>query len=469
MSHQPQNPSRRALLATGAASALVGATGIAQGASAGVNWQDLSPPGWAFNTRTELTAARVAHVRTEAGAQAALRQVQSDGTGFSLRSGGHCFEGLSQHRETVIDLGPLDHVEMVGADQVRVGPGAQLGHVNKVTGPRGMMLPAGYCQTVGVGGHIGGGGIGLLGRPYGLASDHLLSARVVLADGSLVTASDDSHPDLFWALRGGGSGSFGIVTDFTFQLRPVTRVTYVQYFWEADPKTVAPVVSEWQRRAQFLPDTIASVMFLRSLGNGLVQARMFLHSIDEDAQTIPAARMMHDIAPPTIDPRITIGAPHDIADTIWPPDYSPSHDTKFASNFQVRPTSPGRWLQILTALEQWDDQFLSINLDLKGGAIDGPAVDATAFPHRGTSFMTLQYELRFNDRRPRQTQLNWMRALQSITAVDANDMAYVNYPDLDLDDYATRYWGTNLPRLQQIKARYDPDNLFRHAQSVPLP
>ena len=82
--------------------------------------------------------------------------------------------------------------------------------------------------------------------------------------------------------------------------------------------------------------------------------------------------------------------------------------------------------------------------------------------------MTAQYELRFNDRRPRQAQLDWMRSLQAITAVDANDMAYVNYPDTDLTNYAARYWGSNLPRLQAVKARYDPGNVFRHAQSVPV-
>jgi FAD/FMN-containing dehydrogenase len=463
----PENSTRRDFLATAGATLALAKTASAQ--PPGLDWQSQTPPGWAFNTRTELAAARVARVSSEAGAQAALVQARAPGQGFALRSGGHCFEGFSQHSQTVIDLGPLDHVEMLGPDRMRVGPGAMLGEVNAVTGPRGMMLPAGYCQTVGVGGHIGGGGIGLLGRPYGLACDHLLAARVLLADGTIVKASDDSHPDLFWALRGGGSGSFGIVTDFTFQLRPVSSAIHVEYFWEFTPEILAPIVSEWQRLTQFLPRAITSVMFLRALGNGLVQARMFLHSIEGEDTAIPAARMMHDIAPASIDPRITIASPHEIADTIWPRDYAPSHDTKIAANFQTRPSAPGRWLQVLTAMAQRDDQFLSINLDLKGGAIDDPPIAATAFPHRGTSIMTAQYELRFNDRRPRQAQLDWMRALQAITAVDANEMAYVNYPDLDLSDYATRYWGPNLPRLQAIKARYDPGNAFRHAQSVPLP
>lgn len=456
--------SRRNFLATASAGFI---------ASPFVNAQDLSAdlwhtrPGWAFNTRTQITPSHIAHIESEEMAKAALRQAQAAGQGFALRSGGHCFEGFSQHHGTVIDLGGLNHVEMIGSDRVRVGPGAQIGDVNAVTGPRDMMLPAGYCQTVGVGGHIGGGGIGLFARPYGLACDHLLAARVILADGPVVTASAQSHPDLFWALRGGGSGSLGIVTDFTFQLRAVSRVIYVQYFWEFTPEVVAPIVNEWQRRAQNLPRGIASVMFLRALGNGLVQAQMLLHSIDDEAITIPAARMMHDIAPPSIAPRISIRRPHEIADEIWPRDYSPSKDTKIVGNFQTRPTSSGRWLQILRALVQRDDQSMSINLDLTGGAIDDPSIASTAFPHRGGSIMTAQFELDFNDNRPRQAQLDWMRSLQAITAVDANTAAYVNYPDRYLADYATRYWGENLARLQSVKKRYDPNNVFRHAQSIP--
>lgn len=427
------------------------------------------PRDWAFNTRTAVTPARVLAIASETDAQTALAVARAEGKGFAIRSGGHCFEGLSQHAQTILNLGPLNRVEMIGPDRVRVGPGARIGDVNALTGPRGVMLPAGYCQGVGIGGHIGGGGLGLYARAFGTASDHLLSARVLLADGSLVTASANTHPDLLWALRGGGSGSFGIVTAFTFRLRPVDRVIYIQFFWEGPPEAVAPVVTEWQRRAATLPRGIGSAMFLGAQGGGLVQARMVLHSVVGEDAAIPAARMMHDIAPPRIDPIVTIKPPHEIAEAIWPRDYNPSHDTKIASNLQTRASAPGRWLQVLGAMARPAAPVVSVNLDLMGGALDDVPVPATAFPHRGTAQMTAQYELRFNDRSPRVAQLDWMRALQAITAVDASDMAYVNYPDRDLDDYARRYWGANLPRLQSVKARYDPDNLFRHAQSVPLP
>ena len=421
-----------------------------------------------FNTRTALNAKHVANVKSEAEVIKALHLARQSGQGFALRSGGHCFEGFSQHKTRVINLGNLNHTQMIGADRARVGSGALIGDVNAMTGTHGMMLPAGYCQTVGIGGHIGGGGIGLLSRQYGLACDHLLSARVVLADGTLVTASQDSHPDLFWALRGGGSGSLGIVTEFTFQLRPVSRATYVQFFWEFSPEVIAPIVSEWQKRAQTLPNGIASVMFLRALGNGLVQARMFLHSILDESTTALATRLMHDIAKPSIDPRISTKRPHEIADDIWPRDYSPSKDAKIVSNLQTRTTSPGRWLQILQALANRDEQSISINLDLLGGAIDTPSISSTAFPHRGTAFMTAQFEMTLNNLRPRQAQLDWLRSLQAITAIDASDAAYVNYPDRDIDDYATRYWGPNLARLKSIKAQYDPNDIFHHAQSIPL-
>lgn len=454
---------RRGFAATGIAALLATRAGIAQAQTVQL------PSAWAFNIRTALTPARIAAIRSEADAQSALAAARAAGQGFSLRSGGHCFEGLSQHRQTVLNLGPLNHVEMLGSDRLRVGPGARIGDLNAVTGPLGRVLPAGFCQGVGIGGHIGGGGLGLYARPFGTASDHLEAARVILADGRAVTASADNHPDLFWALRGGGSGSFGIVTDFTFRLRPVSRVIYIQIFWEGRPKDVAPVVAEWQRRAATLPNGIGAAMFLRAQGGGLVQAHLILHSVVAEDQAIPAARMMHAIAPPRIDPIVTILPPHEVAEAIWPRDYNPSFATKLVANLQTRPTSSGRWLQVLQAMAAREDQALSINLDLLGGAVDDPAIADTAFPHRGTTLMTAQYELRLNDRTPKAEQVRWMRALQAITAADASKAAYINYPDRDLDDFANRYWGPNLPRLQAIKARYDPGNVFRHDQSVPLP
>src|SRR2546430_4368956 len=145
----------------------------------------------------------------------------------------------------------------VGADGItEVGAGAKLIEVYAGLAKAGRCLPAGSCPTVGIAGLTLGGGIGVLTRKFGLTCDHLLSARVVTADGRLLTASADSEPDLFWALRGGGGGNLGIVTSFTFSTAPAPSVTVFSLHFPAG--TVPGVLSAWQQWIAAAPDELWS-------------------------------------------------------------------------------------------------------------------------------------------------------------------------------------------------------------------
>src|SRR3972149_2065 len=163
----------------------------------------------------------------------------------SIRGGGHnagglvlCDDGL------VIDLTPLRYVRVEPkAKRVRVGGGSVWGEVDHATHPFGLAVPAGTISTTGVAGLTLGGGVGHLTRKYGLTIDNLVSADMVLADGSLVTASAKQNEDLFWAIRGGG-GNFGVVTSFEFRAHPVHTVYAGPMLWELDP---AETVLKWYR------------------------------------------------------------------------------------------------------------------------------------------------------------------------------------------------------------------------------
>ena len=154
---------------------------------------------------------------------------------MSVRSGGHSPLGHGTNTGgMVIDLAHLDDVEVLDAERrlVRVGGGATWGRVAAALDPHGWALTSGDTADVGVGGLTLGGGIGWMVRRHGLAIDNLVGARVVTADGRLVTASQDEHPDLFWALRGGG-GNFGVVVDFDFVAQPVSTVHYGTITYQA--------------------------------------------------------------------------------------------------------------------------------------------------------------------------------------------------------------------------------------------
>lgn len=153
---------------------------------------------------------------------------------IAIRGGGHSGPGLGSCDDgLVIDLSTMKGVRVEPASRtVRVDAGCTSGDVDHATHPFGLAVPFGLVSTTGVSGLTLGGGTGYLTRKYGLTIDNLLEADVVLADGSFVTASKSQHPDLFWALCGGG-GNFGVVTSFLFQAHPVSTVYAGPIFWEA--------------------------------------------------------------------------------------------------------------------------------------------------------------------------------------------------------------------------------------------
>jgi FAD/FMN-containing dehydrogenase len=150
---------------------------------------------------------------------------RSNNLPFAVRCGGHSYEGLSQSSSVVIDTRLLNSLTAdAQMKTATVGAGASLGQLYQVIAPRGFAFPGGSCPTVGVSGHLLGGGYGYLARPFGLACDNVLSIDLVDPQGNQVHADAQENPDLFWACRGGGGGTFGIATRYELRLIPLTKV-----------------------------------------------------------------------------------------------------------------------------------------------------------------------------------------------------------------------------------------------------
>ena len=177
------------------------------------------------------------------------------GLGVTTRSGGHCFAGRSSTEGVVIDVSSMRSVSVSG-DAATVGAGARLGDVYDALDGHGITIPAGCGPSVGISGLTLGGGMGILGRRYGLTSDHLLGAQVVLADGSMVECDEHNEPDLFWALRGSGGCNFGVVTSLVFGTVPAPPATAFHLTWPH--AHVAAVVGAWQDWAPDAPDELAA-------------------------------------------------------------------------------------------------------------------------------------------------------------------------------------------------------------------
>jgi FAD/FMN-containing dehydrogenase len=187
-----------------------------------------------YNGMIDKRPRLIARCADVADVMTAVNFARDEGLLLAIRGGGHNGPGLgSCDNGLVIDLSSLKGVHVDPRTQtVRVQPGCTSGDVDHATHPFGLAVPFGIVSSTGVAGLTLGGGTGYLTRKHGLTIDNLLEAEVVLADGSVVTASPDSHPDLFWALRGGG-GNFGVVTSFVFQAHPVSHVFAGPIFWDA--------------------------------------------------------------------------------------------------------------------------------------------------------------------------------------------------------------------------------------------
>ncbi|HWD83037.1 MAG TPA: FAD-binding oxidoreductase, partial [Kribbella sp.] len=193
----------------------------------------------------------------------ALAYARSQGLQVVPRGGGHCFAGRSSTTGVQLDLSPMSSVSVQDA-RATIGAGARLASVYRELHEYGLTLPAGCGPTVGIVGLTLGGGLGLLGRKYGLTCDRLVGATVVLADGNVVECDAERAADLFWALRGAGGGQFGVVTSLVYDAVPSPTATRFRVTW---PRSrAADVIDAWQTWAPDAPDGITASLSVTADG-----------------------------------------------------------------------------------------------------------------------------------------------------------------------------------------------------------
>jgi FAD/FMN-containing dehydrogenase len=423
-------------------------------------------PAPALTRFADVRPAAVASCRTPGEVAEALAHARRSGLAVAARGGGHCFAGRSSTEGLLVDLGPMSDVRL--SDGVAtVGAGTKLGLLYDTLADQGRTIAGGCGPTVGIAGLALGGGIGILGRRYGLTSDQVVAAEVVLADGRAVRCDGEHEADLFWALRGAGGLRCGVVTSLELTTRPAEGATSFEVSWPAP--AAAAVIDAWQRWAPDAPDDAAPSLLVTAAADPTVPLRVRVFGAmlgtESDARDTLAALVAavgSDPATATFEHlpyRQTkrFLAEHDAGSTAKPdPGYL------FAKSEFFRSPLPA---QTAAALVEHlvDDRVPGEARELDftpwGGAYNRLRSDATAFPHRAERFL-LKHEVVIDAGPAEPRAREWLRRSWAISHPYGTGGAYSNFPDADLDPWDRAYHGENLERLMRAKAEYDPDGAF---------
>ncbi len=436
-----------------------------------------------YNPRFDsILPSAVARCVSDADVSACVRFASSNGVAFTVRSGGHALTGWSTSTGLVIDTTLISRVQ-VAAGSATVGAGARLIDVYQGVSSAGLALPGGTCGSVGISGLTMGGGIGVLTRPWGLTCDQLTAATVVFADGSVKQVSASRWPGLFWALRGGGGGSFGVVTSLTFSLRPAPTF---QVFSLPYPMTAAPkVVAGFQ---SFLPTADprlgCQLTFRATPSTGRTTVAVTGTWIGPASALGPQldALVARIGVKPTSRSITSRGYMATMLDEAQCTSYStcrlspagsiPRVPSAGASTMVYSPLSSGGIAklveQVQAGLKVPKATWTGCSVVGLGGAVRATSTTDSAFGHRN-ALMMLHYLARWSTSTPSLDPTpfdGYVRGFRAAMAPFCGTGAYVNYLDRAIPDYGNAYWPGTYPRLQATKAKVDPTNLFRFPQSV---
>jgi FAD/FMN-containing dehydrogenase len=395
-----------------------------------------------------------------------IEQARSTGAELAIRSGGHSAGAFSTtDGGMVLDVRKLNALAFDDATQtVWAGSGLTAKEVTEAAWQRGLLIGFGDTGSVGVAGLTLGGGVGYAVRYLGLTIDNLLAAEIVTANGELLTVDATNHPDLFWALRGGG-GNFGVATRFKFQLHAVDGFYGGMIVLPATVETV----TGWMAAADAAPDevsTIANVMtaplpFLPPEAQGRpVIMGLIAHFGGAEAGE-RAMAPFRALATPLADM---------LAEQPYPTIYGPEDESyrpkAFDHTMFIDHVGPAEAQMMLDAIDASDAPLRGVQLRVLGGAMARVPVDATAFAHRRAKIMAVVVNF-FEGPGDLPRRMKWTNELAADLDQGVN-AAYVNFlRDEGEARLRQAYPSPTFERLAQVKKRYDPGNLFRLNQNIP--
>ncbi|KAM5345938.1 hypothetical protein ACJ41O_011799 [Fusarium nematophilum] len=437
--------------------------------------------GTAYNLRLQFEPIAIAVPTTVAQISAAVACGSKHSIAVSAKSGGHSYTSLGLGGEdghVVIELDRMFGVKLAGDGTAKIQPGARLGHVATELYNQGKRaLSHGTCPGVGVGGHALHGGYGMVSRKYGLALDWIRGATVVLYNGTVVRCSKSRHSELFWAIRGAGS-SFGVVAELEFDTFPAPEhVTYFDIGLNWDQQSAPQGLFDVQNFGKAMPAELTMQAVISKGGYSLDGAYVGDEAALRRAIQPLLTKLNVQVSSRSVawlDLVAHFAGPVDINPTS--PAYD-AHDTFYATSLTAPALTLSQFksfVNYVSTTGRSSSHSWWIQMDLQGGqhsAVARRKPTDTAYPHRDK---LLLFQLYDSVSRGQEYPADGFSLLKGFRTSITKSLRkgtwgmYANYPDsqLSLDTATKLYWGGNLPRLQRVKAAYDPRNVFRNPQSV---
>jgi FAD/FMN-containing dehydrogenase len=414
-----------------------------------------------FNRRIQKSPRAIALCKNSRGVAEAVRYAAKNGLPVAIKSGGHSFEGYSCNDDgLVINLSRMRGVEWLDSTTVKVEPGCTLAQLNSRLQPRNRIVPAGSCGGVGIGGLTLGGGYGFFSRQYGLTCDSLQAVTLVDGKGRVHHHAAKADPELLWACRGGGNGSFGVVTELVFTTHPAPTVLYSHRFSAAplDAARAETLLKRWFAIAARLPNSCFASYILN--GSHLAILVTDVHAPTKGVQdALDELRSLTDDA--------TVGTPREIADAlkIYEGTTSPIYfKNSSAGSYHGYEELQGCIASVLGIVVSHPGLIFQVST--LGGNIAKPEfAQASCYAHRARPFLA-ELQAYWNTAGQQGRRMETCRDIQRLFQRNGVSAHYANYPNVEFENWQQAYYGANYPRLQAVKRKYDPDNHFRYEQSI---
>ena len=412
-----------------------------------------------FNKRIQQFPAAISICNTTEEVAQAVHYAIENKLPISIKSGGHSFEGFScNNGGLVINLSEMNKVAWDDEETISVGPGCKLSKLYDATLPKNKVLPAGSCGGVGIGGLALGGGYGFFSRKYGLTCDNLIELTMVDGKGNIVTTANEK--ELLWACKGGGNGNFGVITNMKFKVKAAPDF-FQSYRFKIKNVTVEraqEVMEKWFSITANLPLTCFSAFVLNGKSVYILLTN-YEDKVDGLSTTIAELSAIVDTTttgtrtPLAKALKVFYGRPN--------PLNFKNASAGFYKNFEdIRNCIPA----VLEKVTHTPGMIYQINT--LGGMVNDKNLESqSSYGHRDQNYLSeLQTYWEIDSREDK--LLKSFEEVQQLFYENGIRSQYRNYPDIHFKNYETAYYGENYGRLQKVKLKFDPDNIFAYAQGI---